>query len=236
MHHLFYVQHLVVALPEMSEMSMSVGNNLFCRISWLGRFIVEKNIMLGMVSMKTWETDKCRYWLHTATMAFLKWSQVNNKTRTLRIQGGIVCVLGERWCVLMTMTVMMMEAMTNTIVKSMYFPMSGTALEVEGISSTITSRKTVRDSRTEMERVIFSPGDREMDTKTDIQATFTLQVFMLSFKFLPLLLIISATHHTALTWIWAILPVQIFFGHHHILHFELCVNFGCWQKRWPQSV
>lgn len=74
-----------------------------------------------------------------------------------------MCVLGERWCVLMTMTVMMMEAMTNTMVKSMYFPMRGTALEVEGISSTITSRKTVRDSRTEMERVIFSPGDTETD-------------------------------------------------------------------------
>lgn len=42
-----------VILPEMSEMSMSVGNKVFCRISWLGRFIVEKNIMLGMVSMKT---------------------------------------------------------------------------------------------------------------------------------------------------------------------------------------
>lgn len=58
----------------------------------------------------------------------------------------------------MTMTVMMMEAMTNTMVKSMYFPMRGTALEVEGISSTMTSRKTVRDSKTEMLRVIFSPG------------------------------------------------------------------------------
>ena len=62
----------------------------------------------------------------------------------------------------MTMTVMMMEAMTKTMVKSMYFPIRGTALEVEGISSTITSRKTVRDSRTEMDRVIFSPG--EVDT------------------------------------------------------------------------
>lgn len=81
----------------------------------------------------------------------------------MRIQGGMVCVLGERWCVLMTITVMMMEAMTKTMVKSMYFPISGTALEVDGISSTITSRKTVRDSRTEMDRVIFSPAevDRE---------------------------------------------------------------------------
>lgn len=67
-------------------------------------------------------------------------------------------VLGERWCVLMTMTVMMMDAMTNTMVKSMYFPIKGTALEVEGISSTMTSRNTVRDSSTEMLRVIFSPG------------------------------------------------------------------------------
>lgn len=73
----------------------------------------------------------------------------------------MVCVLGERWCVLMTMTVMMMEAMTKTMVKSMYFPIRGTALEVEGISSTITSRKTVRDSRTEMDRVIFSPAEAD---------------------------------------------------------------------------
>lgn len=58
----------------------------------------------------------------------------------------------------MTMTVMMIEAMTKTMVKSMYFPMSGTALEVEGISSTMTSRNTVRDSKTEILRVIFSPG------------------------------------------------------------------------------
>lgn len=63
----------------------------------------------------------------------------------------------------MTMTVMMMEAMTNTMVKSIYFPMSGTALEVEGMSSTMTSRNTVRDSKTEMLRVIFSPG---RETKT----------------------------------------------------------------------
>lgn len=55
------------------------------------------------------------------------------------------------------MTVMMIEAMTNTMVNSMYLPIRGTALEVEGISSTMTSRNTVKDSRTEMLRVIFSP-------------------------------------------------------------------------------
>lgn len=82
--------------------------------------------------------------------------------RTLRTQAGIVCVLGERWCVLMTITVMMMEAMTKIMVKSMYLPMSGTALEVEGINSTITSKNTVRESRTEMLRVIFSPRQNQV--------------------------------------------------------------------------
>lgn len=76
---------------------------------------------------------------------------------TFLTQWGMVCVLGERWWVLMTMTVMMIEAMTNTMVNSMYLPIRGTALEVEGISSTMTSRNTVKDSRTEMLRVIFSP-------------------------------------------------------------------------------
>jgi len=61
----------------------------------------------------------------------------------------------------MTITVIMMDAMTNTMVKSIYFPISGTALEVEGISSTMTSRNTVRESKTEMLRVIFSPGRRK---------------------------------------------------------------------------
>lgn len=77
---------------------------------------------------------------------------------TFRTHSGMTWVLGERWCVLMTMTVMMMDAMTKTMVNSMYFPIKGTALEVDGISSTMTRRNTVKDSRTEMLRVIFSPG------------------------------------------------------------------------------
>lgn len=68
----------------------------------------------------------------------------------------------------MTITVMMMEAMTKIIVKSMYLPMSGTALEVEGINSTITSKNTVRESRTEMLRVIFSPRQNQVTFKTSI--------------------------------------------------------------------
>lgn len=76
----------------------------------------------------------------------------------------------------MTMTVMMMEAMTNTMVKSMYFPMRGTALEVEGMSSTMTSRKTVSDSRTEMDSVIFSPGHGDGHTETTVTFTAGLNV------------------------------------------------------------
>lgn len=57
----------------------------------------------------------------------------------------------------MTMTVIMMDAMTNTMVNNMYFPIKGTALDVEGISSTMTRRNTVKDSKTEMLSVIFSP-------------------------------------------------------------------------------
>lgn len=66
----------------------------------------------------------------------------------------------------MTMTVMMMEAMTNTMVNNMYLPIRGTALEVEGISSTMTSRNTVSDSKTEMLRVIFSPAMQKEDNTT----------------------------------------------------------------------
>lgn len=91
--------------------------------------------------------------------AFVGKQQVcQGRELTFLTQCGMVCVLGERWWVLMTMTVMMMEAMTNTMVNSMYLPIRGTALDVEGISSTMTSRNTVKDSSTEMLRVIFSPG------------------------------------------------------------------------------
>lgn len=64
------------------------------------------------------------------------------------------------------MTVIMMEAMTNTMVNNMYLPIRGTALEVEGISSTMTSRNTVSDSKTEMLRVIFSPAMQKEDNST----------------------------------------------------------------------
>lgn len=113
-----------------------------------GNIMQEKNSSLPRLSKSTPLVIQLHY--QNVVFCFL--------VLTLRTQFGIVWVLGERWWVLITMTVMMMDAMTNTMVKSMYFPMSGTALEVDGISSTMTSRNTVRDNRTEMLRVIFSPG------------------------------------------------------------------------------
>lgn len=62
------------------------------------------------------------------------------------------------------MTVMMIDAMTNTMVNNMYLPIKGTALEVEGISSTMTRRNTVKDSKTEMLKVIFSPATQNKTT------------------------------------------------------------------------
>lgn len=75
----------------------------------------------------------------------------------------------------MTMTVMMIEAMTNTIVNNMYLPIRGTALEVEGISSTMTRRNTVKDSRTEMLRVIFSPAMQKKKKKDNTIAAPIIQ-------------------------------------------------------------
>lgn len=55
----------MVWLPEMSEMSKSAPWMILFCFSFPGRFIVEKNMMLGMVSMKTChekrETDDMHY-------------------------------------------------------------------------------------------------------------------------------------------------------------------------------
>lgn len=141
-------------------MSYSIREVGLCKMNMLGLLPLDGNIIQRKIN-KGLFSKACQVWVVKL------FSQNNIRLRcmfpsvyvlTLRTQSGIVWVLGERWWVLMTMTVIMMEAMTKTIVKSMYFPMSGTALEVEGISSTMTSRNTVRDNRTEMLRVIFSPG------------------------------------------------------------------------------
>lgn len=52
---------------------------------------------------------------------------------------------------------MTMERVTNIIVKSKYSPTRGITKEVDGIVSVITSKNTVKESNTEMQRVTFSP-------------------------------------------------------------------------------
>lgn len=52
---------------------------------------------------------------------------------------------------------MTMLSVTKIIVKSRYSPMRGMTSDVEGMVSVITSRNTVRESRTEIQSVTFSP-------------------------------------------------------------------------------
>lgn len=85
-------------------------------------------------------------------------SKAGNLTRNISLtQGGMVWVLGERWCTLSTHTLVMMEKVTSTMVNIRYLPINGTSSEVGGTILEIKSRNTVRARRTEMQRVIFSP-------------------------------------------------------------------------------
>ncbi|ETE68829.1 hypothetical protein L345_05375, partial [Ophiophagus hannah] len=58
-----------------------------------------------------------------------------------------------------------MERVTKIMVKSKYSPISGITREVDGMISVISRRKTVRDRRTEMHRVIFSPQSDGRDNE-----------------------------------------------------------------------
>jgi len=88
---------------------------------------------------------------------FMKRRRGTMSRKTLLTQSGIVWVRGERWCTLSTKTVMMIDKVTNIMVKSRYSPIRGMTREVEGMISVMSSRNTVRDSSTEMHKVIFSP-------------------------------------------------------------------------------
>ena len=59
------------------------------------------------------------------------------------------------------------EAVTKTIVKIKNLPMRGTSSEVGGINFEMSSKNTVRASKTEIQRDIFSP-DSEGRTNTKI--------------------------------------------------------------------
>lgn len=57
----------------------------------------------------------------------------------------------------MAKTVMTMESVTNIMVKTKYSPMRGIAFDEDGMISSMTKRKTVSDTSTEVQREIFSP-------------------------------------------------------------------------------
>lgn len=77
----------------------------------------------------------------------------------LRTQGAIaLCVDEERWWILIAKTVITMDNVTNIIVNTKYSPISGITLEDDGIISSITRRKTVKDTSTEVQSEIFSPS------------------------------------------------------------------------------
>lgn len=75
----------------------------------------------------------------------------------MRTRGDILCVEGERKCTLRTHTVTQIEDVTRIIVKSRYFPRSGTAKEVGGIISAKSRKNTVNESRIETQSETFSP-------------------------------------------------------------------------------
>ena len=87
----------------------------------------------------------------------------------MRTQGDMVWVEGERKWMLRTMTVTMMDKVTRIMVKSRYLPISGTTSDVGGMISASSRKKTVRDSRIEIHREIFSPSTQiRYDTTLNI--------------------------------------------------------------------
>lgn len=88
---------------------------------------------------------------------FMKRTLGTKSRKTLLTQCGMPWVCGDRWCTFSTKTVIMMERVTKTMVKSKYSPISGITRDVDGMISVISRRNTVRDSSTEIHKVIFSP-------------------------------------------------------------------------------
>lgn len=88
---------------------------------------------------------------------FMKRTFGTKSKNTLLTQCGMPWVCGDRWCTFNTKTVIMMERVTKTIVNSKYSPISGITRDVDGMISVISRRNTVRDSSTEIHKVIFSP-------------------------------------------------------------------------------
>lgn len=88
---------------------------------------------------------------------FMKRTLGTKSKKTLLTQWGMPWVCGDRWWTFKTKTVIMMERVTKTMVNSKYSPINGITRDVDGMISVIRRRNTVRDSNTEIHKVIFSP-------------------------------------------------------------------------------
>ena len=64
---------------------------------------------------------------------------------------------GVRLCIFNTITVIIIDSVTNIIVNNKYFPMRGITRDVGGIKSANSKKNTVSEIRIEIHRVIFSP-------------------------------------------------------------------------------
>ena len=73
------------------------------------------------------------------------------------MQLGILCELEERKLTFNVTTDSNTDKDTLTIVKRMYLPISGTFMEVEGMSSIISSWNMDSESKIVIQREIFSP-------------------------------------------------------------------------------
>lgn len=65
----------------------------------------------------------------------------------------MLCVDGERKCMLSTQTVVHTDSDTSIIVNSKYLPSNGMANDVGGIISASSKKNTVNDTRIEMHNV-----------------------------------------------------------------------------------
>lgn len=144
--------------PEAATSNLEGGGRPRSKLS---NEVFSKGLHFSM--MGTWMTSVSMLSWHllSSSSSFLGRSMKRNlgrmsmkKTRT---QGASLCVTGERKLTFKTAIVMTTDRVHNNIVKSKYLPNRGTVMEVGGMISTNSRKKTVKESRIEMQSDTFSP-------------------------------------------------------------------------------
>lgn len=123
----------------------------------------------GLASLVFW-SDCCLLW-RSRCLAELFWgclmqsragSQTRNRTLT---QGGMVCVLGERWWTFRTHTLVTMEKVTRTMVNIRYLP----SRSERGVWRSISFKNVVM-------QCCFSNKNVELDVSFNLHGTFNSQI------------------------------------------------------------